>query len=48
MWPFIECTKRGDKMWCHQTDEVRNYYLNHFDNKHEGEGQGGNDEQKRE
>ena len=27
MWLFIECTKRGDKRWCHQTDEVQNFMV---------------------
>ncbi len=22
-WPFIDCIKRGDKRWCHQTDKVQ-------------------------
>ncbi len=28
LWPFIGCMKRGDKMWCHQTDEIKNFYAN--------------------
>ena len=26
LWPFVECTKRGDKRWCHQTDEVQRMF----------------------
>ncbi len=25
LWQFIECTKRGDMWWCHQTDWVKRF-----------------------
>ncbi len=28
LWPFRDCTKRGDKRLCHQTDEVQLFWDN--------------------